>query len=291
MSLENRLTIANADVLKHFESVRAMSQTELVTSIESQKGFWRVSNYRTKEIIEYLLGKTKLQRHRLAFPKESRDIYSWGDVSVYEIALKLGADAYLSHYTAAAVHEIVDDVPKTVYVTVPQPQKREQNIQLTQKQIDQAFSKEARTSKNISKLGDHRIAWLTGMDTQGRGVLEKDFGDTWGGFLKVTNTERTLIDMVVRPSYSGGISKVLDAFRLAAGTMSTNKLVALLKQLQFVYPYHQAIGFLMDRSKSYSETALKMIRALGVTKNFYLDRAMNNPDYDSTWKIYFPKGM
>ena len=79
--------------------------------------------------------------------------------------------------------------------------------------------------------------------------------------LQVTNLERTLIDIVVRPAYAAGIIEVIKAYRAAKDRMSVNKLLEILKKLDYVYPYHQAIGFLMQQAGYPQEKLCRTARA------------------------------
>jgi len=60
-----------------------------------------------------------------------------------------------------------------------------------------------------------------------------------GAHVRVTNLERTLIDAVVRPAYSGGVFEVAKAFELAKDQVSVNAMGAMLGKLRFAYPFHQ----------------------------------------------------
>mgnify|MGYP000190431234 CR=1 FL=1 len=96
-------------------------------------------------------------------------------------------------------------------------------------------------TNTLAELGDTKVALLMGQYTGQLGVIDMTMDDRYQ--IQVTNLERTLIDMTVRPTYSGGVFEVLNAFRSAARLgLSVNKLSALLQNLEFVYPYHQAIG-------------------------------------------------
>lgn len=59
----------------------------------------------------------------------------------------------------------------------------------------------------------------------------------------MTKLERTLIDIAVRPNYAGGVHHVLEAYAAAKSRVSVNVLLATLQKMEYVYPYHQVIGF------------------------------------------------
>jgi predicted transcriptional regulator of viral defense system len=54
-----------------------------------------------------------------------------------------------------------------------------------------------------------------------------------GAQVRVTDMERTLVDIVIRPVYSGGVSNVLAAYRKARGKVSIGRLTEMLKALDF----------------------------------------------------------
>ena len=166
-----------------------------------------------------------------------------GDASTYELAQALLPRGYLSHSTAVALHRLTDLIPKTLYLNVEQSPKPAPSGSLTQRGIDLAFSRKQRQSNMTYDHNDWSVTIINGKNTAALGV-EEIVGPSEEQ-LRVTNLERTLIDIVVRPTYAGGIFQVLEAYR-AAGRLSTNRLVATLKKLDYIYPYHQAIGFLMD---------------------------------------------
>jgi predicted transcriptional regulator of viral defense system len=121
------------------------------------------------------------------------------------------------------------------------------------------------------------------------GVVEADQPE--GQKIRLTNVERTLIDITVRPGYAGGVFEVLKAFRNAKGKVSINKLTAMLKTLGYVYPYHQAIGFYLDRAGVYDESSIRLLRKIEMSHDFYLAHAMNDPEYSKDWRLFFPQGL
>jgi hypothetical protein len=132
------------------------------------------------------------------------------------------------------------------------------------------------------------IVQLSGKHTDNLEV--QNLGIAAGVTVPVTSIERTLIDITVRPTYAGGVHQVLDAYRRANGKISILKLISTLKTLDYVYPYHQAIGFYLDRS-GYPQKLFSGLKNLGIDLDFYLAHNMEDKVYDSDWHLYYPKGM
>mgnify|MGYP000533613284 CR=1 FL=1 len=72
---------------------------------------------------------------------------------------------------------------------------------------------------------------------------------------------------------------------------SINKLAAYLRTLNFTYPYHQAIGFYLERAGDYSDSQINLIRQFPIEFDFYLTYQMKNPDYNERWRLFIPKGF
>ena len=108
----------------------------------------------------------------------------------------------------------------------------------------------------------------------------------------MTDLERTLIDIVVRPFYAGGVGEVTKAYERAGSRASTNRLAALLRQLDYVYPYHQAVDFYLERSGVFTESAIELFRGkFEFEFDFYLTYQMKEVRYDHRWRLFVPKGF
>ena len=106
----------------------------------------------------------------------------------------------------------------------------------------------------------------------------------------MTNVERTLIDITVRPVYSGGVSEVLKAFTLAREHISVNRLAAMLKKLAFIYPYHQVVGFYLERA-GYRSSSLDLFRSMPREFDFYLEHNLKEKTYVKEWRLFIPKWL
>ena len=279
------------DIINYFDRLdkKIFTRSDIDNILTENKAFWRISDSTTlTKFIAFLLEKTKLELFKFEF---SRNIllYAWGHVSPYELIASIKPGAYFSHYTAMQFHELTDQIPNMIYLNFEQPAKPFPGGRLTQSGIDIAFKRPVRVSKNIASFQDKKIRLLNGKYTNRLGVVEMI--DSEGGKIPVTNIERTLIDIAVRPVYSGGIFEVLNAYKTAAGKVSLNKLAATLKRLDYIYPYHQVIGFYLTKAGVYKKSLIDMFKKGDIKYDFYLAHQMKDTEYSKEWRLYFPKGL
>jgi predicted transcriptional regulator of viral defense system len=291
-----RLQIAKADIFSYFDALpsKVLRRSDVARILTQQRGFWRLAlSTRITGFVDFLEKSGKLRRLDFAFPVRPTHCYIWGDVPLLEVLLHLKPRSYLSHYTAMRYHGLTEQVPRTIYVTHEQvhPNTRAREP-LSQELITAAFKNPVRESQNIASFGSRTICLINGADTQMQGITSGSMADGTDlpAMVKVTDLERTLIDATVRPVYSGGVAEVMKAFREAREALSVNRLRGLLHRLAYLYPFHQAIGFYLERA-DYPESSLKLIRELPQIVDFYLAHAMSEADYVPQWRLFVPKGL
>jgi hypothetical protein len=214
--------------------------------------------------------------------------FTWGPPSMYALGVSLRPGAYLSHASAVFLHGLTEQIPKTIYVNKEQSPKPPPQGQLTQEAIDRAFSNSQRSSTYVFEYQGFRFVLLNGKNTNRLEVSQVH--DPQGESVDATKLERTLIDIAVRPAYAGGVFEVLKAFRAARDRISVNTLVATLKALGYVYPYHQAVGFYLERA-GMEPDKLARLKQLGLNFDFYLAHKMGPTSYSPEWRIHFPEGL
>jgi predicted transcriptional regulator of viral defense system len=263
------------------------SFTELRKLYQWHQSDWRLKSVSFQNFLAELIDRQLLTRAILSLRPTPVTRYGWGNPSTLALAQSLSRDGYFSHYSAIDLHGLTREVPKTIYFNIEQT-KAPGSGTLTQAGIDKAFSSKAkqRFTKNIAVYDKTRICVLEGANTGNLGVVS--LGQISGGLY--TNLERTLIDAAVRPAYCGGVSEVVKTYRAAKDhSPSANKIAAYLKQIGYTYPYHQSIGFYMQVA-GYAEAELRLLERLGTNHDFYLDYGIVEKEYDSRWRLFYPKG-
>jgi hypothetical protein len=246
-------------------------------------------NMNAQRFLEMLLRVKKFRKVTLRSESYANvDRYVWGnDTSLLTITLSLRRDAYLSHGSAMLVHGLGGSALE-IFVNKEQTEKSGSNTALTQDGLDRAFRNVQRQSKMVYHLSDARITLLNGKNTGRLGVELRAFDSDEN--IDVTSLERTLIDITVRPAYAGGVQSVVDAFKSARGHALIPRLLELLNTLDYVYPYHQAIGFYLSRA-DFTEADLQPVRRIERSLNFYLCHGIKDLAYDRDWKVFFPKAL
>jgi hypothetical protein len=241
------------------------------------------------EVLQYMIEEeilTEVNLRSEEYPSYRRFLFR--GASPFEVALSLRRDSYLSHGSAVFVHNLTDQLPLRIYANREQTAKPPSEGILTQAGIDKAFARPARETRYILRGPGYDVVLLNGKSTENLevGILQGAQGE----LLHATKLERTLIDIVVRPNYSGGVFQVLEAYRAAKPRVSLGVLLAVLKRLNYVYPYHQAIGFYMERA-GYSEEILKRMQELGMDYDFYLAYGVEKRMYSERWRLFYPEAF
>lgn len=206
-----------------------------------------------------------------------------------ELGATIRGGAYFTHSTAVFLHGLTDSVPTTFYINKEQSPKRPPTGGLTQERLDKAFRTKQRRSRYTFRWEKYRFTLLSGKNTRDFGVVEQTGPN--GERLRVTHLERTLIDIVARPAYAGGLVEVLEAYNGAVEQgVDVQRLVATLDHLDYVYPYHQVIGYLLERA-GVEASKLEALRARGLHFNMPAAHGIVRPSLDSSWRVLLPEGF
>lgn len=296
----SRIQIAKPDIVKDFsEGPHVLRSRDVAEIFARKREFWRLAKSMSLTSFErFMTEKTDLREVRYPFPVRPVSGYTWGEVPIFETLLGLVEGSYFSHYTALRIHGLTEQVPKTIYFSKERSSSsamgRAVGEVYAQEAITSAFSRPPRMSKNEIELRKEqvRVVMLEGAYQGSLGVTSGEVN--WGGDrslrLRYTSLERTMIDVVVRPFYAGGVFEVAKAFENAKDSLSGNTMSAMLKRLALGYPYHQAIGCYLERA-GYKKSVVDLFHRLPRERDFYLTHDMGETSYNSRWRLFVPEGF
>lgn len=290
----SRIQIAKADIVARFneKGPHVLKYREIGAILSAERRGWRLAQKTTiDEFIGFLAKSADLQVFEFDFPNRVEKLCVWGSVPTLEMLLHLKANSYFSHYTAARMHGLTEQIPTSIYISHERSTETPR-ADVDQAAIDEAFAQPARATQNAVTFGDRRIVLVNSAKTLQLGVVTQTvkYGAAEDATVRLTNVERTLIDAVVRPIYTGGVFEVAKAFELAKEQVSVNGLCAMLRKLGFIYPYHQAIGYYMERA-GYRPKQLDLVRSFPMEYDFYLTHEMTDSEYVKQWRLHVPRGL
>jgi len=270
-------------VLKNLPSVFSKQQLiEEIISLKEKKVVPKDTN--PDELINLLEINKLLEKIELRGYTEKVVRFASGSYTSIELALSLLSSSWISHHSALDTHELLSKCSNKIFVTQEQSQKVSTKSILKQEDVDNAFKKEQRPLNQIFKFKNQEYCLLKGKYSNRLGVIEMRYKKK---DIFVTDIERTLIDCVVRPAYSGDVNTIIEAFCSARGKVDVVKMFNYLNQLNYIYPYHQSIGFFLEYT-GYSANDWSLFDTLPKRINFYLDYNIKNKYLNRRWLVYIP---
>lgn len=286
--------IKEIDSLLKEEKTRVFNHRTLVNVLTLGREVWdgSLKGASVETLVTRLIEEKVVEKVRLAHESYKKEFvrYIFNSPSAYEVALSLKSGSYLSHGTAVLVHGLNNQLPRTIYVNKEQSKKPSASGKLSQDSINRALSNKQRESQFVIAFGDNDIVLLSGKNTGNLHVMEVEQD---GYPLQVTSIERTLVDIAVRPNYAGGTSQVLEAYKGAIGRVSVNAIQAILKKLGYTYPYHQVVGFYLDKAGYPPEHVAWLKERFTLEFDFFLEYAIPEiaREYSEKWRLFYPKGL
>lgn len=245
---------------------------------------WGEFDLTVQQMVKFLLKEGLLLKAEFRSPRYKPIVrYLRGKPAPYELAVSLRRGSFLCHKTALTLHGL-EPPATTIYVNKEQGSKPAPEG-ITQEGINRAFKSRQRQSNYIFRYGGSRFVLISGKDTDKAGVVHSK--GPHGEAIDTTDLERTLVDIVVRPAYAGGLKRVFSVYKEVVSRIDVDHMIDLLQKLDYTYPYHQSIGFLLERAGR-PERDCKRFKDFGLEFDFYLDYGLKRPEYDRNWRLCFP---
>jgi predicted transcriptional regulator of viral defense system len=274
---------------QHFGRIsnKVFSRNDLSDILDAHRPGWEALELSTIGLIEFLVHKELLKEAVFASVKYSPIVrYVRGNPSPYALALSLRKESFLSHQSALELHGLAPS-GTIIYVNREQSQKPAPEG-MAQGSINLAFKTAQRRSNYVFDHAGFRYVLVAGKNSGRAGVVVASIAANETG--AVTDLERTLIDIVVRPAYAGGLECISRVYGESACKVDIDHMIELLKTLDYAYPYHQSIGFLLERAGR-PEADCSKLRKIGTVFDFYLDYGLKQPAYNRKWRLYYPRSL
>src|SRR5260221_1513478 len=113
MAPRSRLSIAKPDIIKAIEAVsrKVWTADELNQLMQDNAEFWRLAKGQSLSgFIQFLEKDPRFKAVLMGFPQRKVIRYVWGRASVFELALSLQRNVYLTHYGAVYLHGLTEQV-------------------------------------------------------------------------------------------------------------------------------------------------------------------------------------
>lgn len=230
-------------------------------------------------------------------PKKFGSLFTFGLEAVTEFDILAAwtsqKGCYLSHYSAIYFNELIDQRPNDYFITSEKTGKsRAEPAPLKPLVVKQAFLKPARTTQNFFEFDQKKFYLLEKVWLKSPGVVSRTLeSGSKKVEIKITSKERTFIDSIISPHYSGGLATIVKAY----GEVSLNikELKNLYDTIDPIYPYWQNIGLLLEKmgkqnEASSWETAFKRSKKLP----FFLEHeARSYWKKSERWNVSYPGGI
>lgn len=200
---------------------------------------------------------------------------------------------YFCHYTAVVYHGLTNQVPNRVYIRKRDVGSNRARLdRLSDLQIRTQFLKPHRRSSEIEQLATGSIVFVAGKLKDEAGVVSISSNHPeFPEGSRITDLERCLIDAVVAPQYNGGIATLPGLFEEAAEQLNLQTLIEHYLELDFLYPYHQTLGFFLEYSGQ-KVSADRWREHFPPTNRFFADKAAKSSwPYDPKWQVHYPRGL
>lgn len=159
-------------------------------------------------------------------------------MSEQEVLFELNPYAVISHYSALEYHSFTYDQPKIMTISVGTISPS----QILGTTEDEWEGIALPTAHRPTRVVSCRIMWFLNRTDQSFGIICEPNGRT---AVRVSDRERTLIESLQWPNYSGGIANVIRAWDIAQDFVDIDKIVDYTERFG-IKVLRQRVGFVAE---------------------------------------------
>ena len=278
---QDYFTLNKKEILKTIRANEFLSQEQLKEILEQLKDESLVSSslsfnsFLLKLIDEGLIQKSITIRGHI----KTRYTFSQ-DFNVYNFCNSLEKNSFFSMSTALNLQGLSDFRSDYIFVSKERATRIEQgNVTLTQKDIDNAFSKKPRRTSAYDKINNYIIVLLEANNTDAFEIIE------YNGY-KVSSVNRAFVEMISNVQYLQSSEVIIEVFMKIKKKLNLDTIYNIIDKFDFIYPYFQLAGFYLEKI-GFSKAELEKFYAKTSEHNFYTQKNKNHYVFDEYWKVYY----
>lgn len=216
-----------------------------------------------------------------------------GDPDVFDIALGLRKDSYITGYKLISMMGWTDYMPKVIHVNwVRGTLRNNRTDEIDNRVVQKTAFKPKRKSKVAFRYDDYEIILLSGQffPRSHERYFQSPKSLPLPTYSKIPVPEYLALDALINYHYFGGAESVWKLFKDRARYLDLKLLRRFYRELKFVYPYANAIGYLLESAGVDRQELGYWENKVDKTIQFHLfmgdqERRILNPK----WNLYVPK--
>ena len=278
---QNYFTLNKENILKTIQEYEFLSQDQLKEILQQLKDKSLVSSslsfnsFLLKLIDEGLTQKSIIIRGHI----KTRYTFNQ-DFNIYNFCNSLEKNSFFSMSTALNLQGLSDFRKDYIFVSKERTTRmKQENITLSQENIDNAFSKKPRRTNAYDKIDNKIVVLLEANNTDNFGIIKYD------GY-RVSSVNRAFVEMITNVHYFKSSQNLIQVFKNIKNSIDIDKIYITIEKFDFIYPYFQLAGFYLEKI-GFSKTELTKFHEKKSELNFYTEKNKNNYEFDKYWGVYF----
>jgi len=281
MAQKNYFTLNKKEILNSIKQFEYLSIENLKEILQSLKEKSYVANNLSINSFILKLIDEGLTQNSIVIRGHTKVRYTLRkDLSIYNFCSVLEKNSFFSMTTSLNIQKISEYRSNYIFISKERASRiKRQNIQLTQVDIDNAFSKKPRQTSAYDRLENHIVILLEANNTEAYEIIN------FNGY-KVSSINRVFVELISNIHYFQSSQKVLELFLSIKERLDIKKIYIIIEKFNFIYPYFQLAGFYLEKI-GFSKDELSEYYSKKSDLNFYTEKNKDSYEFDKYWNIYY----
>lgn len=262
---------------KKMYSLRELN--EVLTHLKTKKLI--AQNISGRSFFNMLQNRLELKTYSISSEKINKVRYTlYSDINVYDFVATFEKQGFFSMSTSLNIQGLSNEKNEFVFFSKElTPKYYNKNNEIHQEDIDQAYEKEYRYTSSIATYKNNHVIYLTPKHT-GRFEVVR-YNEYY-----VSSVHRAFVEMIIHVQYFKSFETVIEIFKPLKNRLDVKRIFKVLEIFDLIYPYHQLIGFSLEKVGFYKND-LDLFKKQVSDLKFYTQKSKIKYTFDSYWNIYY----